>query len=149
MSEQKEDIYSIMGWYGSLPIHYRDIETLMYKRRMLVGMYGKMAQQYNRDIKEFNNKHADRRIKEAKELLVSLKEIDPGTEKFNTLGKAEAMSLEKIEPEYRLVYALKGSIDGMKILMDAVEKCLSAMQQELADLRSLLGSNERTAQDNE
>lgn len=149
MSEQKEDIYSIMAWYGNLPMHFRDIETLMYKRRLLVGMYGKMAQQYNKDIKEFNNKHADRRIKEAKELLVTLNDIDPKTEKYNTLGKSEATAIQNIEPEYRLVYALKGTIDGMKILMEAVDRCLQAMMQELADLRSLLGSNERTSQDTE
>lgn len=148
MSVDKEDIYSIMGWYGNLPSGYNDLETLMYKRRMLVGMYGVMAREHNKNLKEFNNKHADRRIKEAKELLINLKDIDPSTEKFNTLGKAEAIALKNIEPEYRGVYALKGVIDGTKILMEAVDKCLQAMNQEIADLRSTLGSTERTAADN-
>lgn len=143
MSADKEDIYSIMGWYGNLEMNYRDLETLIYKRRLLIGMFGELAKHYKNELKEYNAKHADRRIKEAKKLMGMLDAVDPPT-----LGKASAQAIIDIEPEYRTAYELKGSTEGLKIIKEAVDHCLKAMQQDIADLRGMLSSTERTAADN-
>lgn len=142
MSEETEDVYSIMSWYGSLPMYYNDIEELIFKRRKLIGFYNIVAKYYKAKLKEYNNKHANRRIKEAKELMGMLDAVDPPT-----LGKASAQAIINIEPEYANAYDLKGECEGLKIIKEAVDNCLSAMMQDIADLRQLRGSRDRTEQD--
>lgn len=143
----EEDLYSIIDWWEIMPNDFNDIETLINKRKRLNVIYVRMGK-FMRDIyKEFGLLHGDKRIKEAKKLIETLTEIDPKTEKFNTLGKSQAKALLSIEDIYRKYYDLQGTIDGTKVLMDTVNTTLYSMQQEIKRLETILNSNSNTDAD--
>lgn len=145
---EKEDIYSINEWYMHLPASFNDLETLIHKRRMLVGFYNRLAREYKDKLKEYNTGHANRRISEALKIMQHVDSYDEQTSKGMLLGKAQAKTLTEIQKEYKHAYELKGLTEGYKVLKDSVQETLKAMHQDIADLRQLLGNTQRTEQDN-
>lgn len=147
MSVDKEDIYSINEWYMHLDPGFNDLELLMHKRRMLVGFFNKLAKEYKEKLIEYNTGHANRRIAEALKIMEYVDSHDNQTNKGMLLGKAQAKTLTEIQKEYLHVYELKGLTEGYKVLKDSVQHTLQAMHQDIADLRGMLSSEQRTEQD--
>lgn len=138
------NIYDIIEWWNNLPSDFNDVKTLFEKRRRLAAHHVFMAKYWSDKNKEYNAAYSTRKMKEAKEMVARLDMIDNTTEKYTTLGKSEAKALIHVEEEFFNAYELKGIIEGVKTIMDAVKIALQAMNQEIAELRGIRGDEQQS-----
>lgn len=146
VNEEKEDIYSLIDWWQNLPSHFNDIDLLIEKRRKLAGIFVFLSKYYSDKQKQYCKAYPTRKIKQAKELIKKLDMVDEKTDKYTTLGKSESIALIEVEQEYLNDYALKGEIEGLKQIKASIKETLSAMNQEIADLREIRKHEETAKQ---
>lgn len=136
-----EDIYTIISWWQHLPNDFNDINTLIEKRRKLSAYSVFMAKHIADIHKKYGKAYPKRKVKQAKELIKKMESID-----HITLGKADAHAIVEVEEELIDDYSLKAQIDGYKAIKKSIQDTLTAMHQEIADLREIRKDAEKSNQ---
>lgn len=127
-----DEIQKIVEWYRELPSHFNSINELMHKRQRLAGYYFGLNGQLG-DAREIWNEKKSKY--EQKKMHLRAQFTAKGTTKANTLSRANSTREYEAEEQaqadfYKLYYYTR-----------AIEQILSAMNQQIAQLREELNKS--------
>jgi len=127
----QDQIEEIVMWYRDLPVDFLGINDLIHYRQRLVGYYVEFAVEVGMQRKVWTMSKA---VYEKTKMQIRTKHLSDGVAKAETISRAN--SIKELEQEceeegeyYKLYYCMK-----------SYEEVLSAMNQQIAQLREELNS---------
>lgn len=150
--KEAQEMFDIIEWYklNCGDIHPQDLGLLLEKRAKLAAYsvtYAKVILRYG---KEYANYHVTRSINvkiRANELQAK---PDPDAANNKTYTNARSLEIATIENQgvYRDEYMAEANYNGHKLILNQVNAVLSAMQQDIAELRNVREDSDKTKGDN-
>lgn len=125
----QDEIENIVIWYRDLPVDFLGINELMHSRQRLVGFYVEYAVEVGMQRKIWSISKA---VYEKTKMQIRTKHLPDGVAKAETISRANSIkeltqSAEEEGDYYKMYYCMK-----------SYEEVLSAMNQQIAQLREEL-----------
>ena len=127
----REQIEEIIVWYRDLPLDFLGINDLLYNRQRLVGLYVEFAVEVGLQRKIWS---ISKVVYEKTKIQLRVRHLADG------VAKAEAISRANSIKELELQNSEEGEYYKLYYCMKAYEEVLSAMSQQIAQLREELSS---------
>lgn len=150
-NKSSREMFEIVEWYKLNAEHLvpQHLQLLMQKRGKLAAYAVDYAKAILKFGKEYAKHHVDRSINVKIKSTELQSKVDPDAANGKTYTNARAVEIATIanEETYRLEYMAEANRDGHTLILRTINNVLDSMKQDIAEMRSIRGDNDKTEAD--